>query len=90
MSTKKGIGYCPLSDQIKIGRQNSKKQMWIGEAEDITSDFININLLWLKDGEAREVKKQGSEEVECLILKVKNDKNEMKEWGEFLIKEANK
>jgi hypothetical protein len=76
-----------LSDKIKLGRQNSKKQMWIGDPEDITSDFININLLWLKDGEAREIKKQGSEEVEYLILKVKN---EIKAWGEFFIKEANK
>lgn len=88
MSTRKGIGYCPMSDKIKLGRQNKEKQMWIGETEDITSDFININLQWLKDGEIRDVKKQNSNESEFFIFKVKNSKKDMEEWGKFLIEES--
>lgn len=36
MSTKKGIGYSPLTERVYIGRQNRLKGTWIGEKEDIT------------------------------------------------------
>ena len=44
MSTRKGIGYSPLTEKVYLGRQNRAQGRWIGEKEDITSDFINIML----------------------------------------------
>jgi hypothetical protein len=42
MSTRKGIGYSPLTDKVYLGRQNKAKGMWIGEKEDITDDFLHV------------------------------------------------
>lgn len=42
MSIKKGIGYSPLSDKIYLGKQNKEKGLWVGDKEDITSDFLTV------------------------------------------------
>ena len=39
---KIGIGYSPLSERIYLGKQNREKGHWVGDKEDITSDFLFV------------------------------------------------
>ncbi len=72
MSTRKGIGYSPLTESVYLGRQNREKGMWIGEKEDITSDFINVVLQWVGDNESRTI--DGSKGSENILINCKGDK----------------
>jgi hypothetical protein len=83
-STRKSIGLSPLTDRVYLGRQNKEKGLWIGEKEDITSDFVNLMLQFIKDDEYREIVNQKTSEKEYFILKVKNTKEDIKEWIENL------
>lgn len=38
-----GIGYSPLTEKIYMGRQNSAKNMWVGEKKDVTNQFIDCS-----------------------------------------------
>ena len=42
MKSKTGIGYGQLTDKIYLGKQNQEKGFWVGEKEDITSDFLFV------------------------------------------------
>jgi len=72
MSTRKGIGYSPLTESVYLGRQNREKGLWIGDKEDITKDFINVALQWLGDNEAREI--HGDQGSENILINCVNDK----------------
>lgn len=73
MSTKKGIGYSPLSDKVYLGRQNKIKGMWIGEKEDITNDFLNVCFQYFEENTIRNIGSPDSEK-ENLFINIKNDK----------------
>ncbi len=73
MSTKKGIGYSPLSDKIYLGRQNKIKGMWIGEKEDVTNDFLNVCFQYFEENTIRNIGSPDSEK-ENLFINIKNDK----------------
>lgn len=68
MSTRKGIGYSPLTERVFLGKQNREKGMWIGEKEDITSDFIGVVLQWVGDNECRTIRGGNTDNliVNCL------------------------
>lgn len=53
MSTRKGIGYSPLTDRVLLGRQDRTKGMWVGEKEDITNDFIGVMLQYVEPNTIR-------------------------------------
>lgn len=53
MSTRKGIGYSPLTDRVLLGRQDRTKGMWVGEKEDITNDFIGVMLQYIEPNTIR-------------------------------------
>lgn len=71
MSTKKGIGYSSLSDKVYIGKQNTKKGMWIGEKEDITDDFLHVAFQYFGENTIRSIK---TGEKENLLINILNDK----------------
>ncbi len=54
---KMGIGYSPLSEKIYLGRQNKEKGYWVGDKEDITSDFLFILEQFIP--------KQTTRQIEC-------------------------
>jgi len=76
MSTKKGIGYSELSERVYLGRQNREKGMWIGEKEDITSDFLNVANAYFTEGTCREV--TTSDGKINLMLNIKKDEESIK------------
>lgn len=55
MSIKKGIGYSPLTQKIYLGKQDKTKGMWVGDKEDITSDFINVLFQYVGKNESRKI-----------------------------------
>ena len=68
MSTKKGIGYSPLTDRVYIGRQNREKGMWIGEKEDITNDFLAVSSQFFEVNSIREINvSSGRKEVHICV-----------------------
>ena len=87
MSTKKGIGYSPLTDKIYIGRQNKEKRMWIGEKEDITNDFINVSFQYFEENTIRKI---GSKNKENLFINIKNEKESIQKVINNLNKRLNK
>jgi len=50
-----GIGYSPLSDRIFMGRQNSKKSMWVGKKKDITNQFIDCSFHYFEENTIRTI-----------------------------------
>jgi hypothetical protein len=71
MSTRKGIGYSPLTEKIYLGRQNKSKGLWIGDKEDITSDFIHVAFQYFEENTVRKI---GNSKTENLFINIKNDK----------------
>jgi hypothetical protein len=68
MSTKKGIGYSPLTDRVYIGRQNREKGMWIGEKEDITNDFLAVSSQFFEVNSIREINvSSGRKEIHICV-----------------------
>ena len=84
-STKKGIGYSPLTDKVYIGRQNKEKGMWVGEKEDITSDFIGVALSYFSKDTIRTIT-GGNDDIPNLVINVKDDEKSI----EKLIKALSK
>lgn len=76
MSTRKGIGYSPLTEKIYLGKQNREKGMWIGEKEDITNDWINIAFEYFEENTIRKIDTK-SLNKENLFINVKNDKESL-------------
>ena len=73
MSIKKGIGYSPLTEKIYIGKQNQEKGMWIGEKEDITSDFINVMFQYIEPNTQRTIRTESGSETN-IFFNIKKDK----------------
>ena len=71
MAVKTGIGYSPLSDLIYLGKQNKEKGLWVGDKEDITSDFLFVLEQYIPKSTTRTV---SSGEEESIILHVPNTK----------------
>lgn len=68
MSTRKGIGYSPLSDRVYLGRQDRKKGLWIGEKEDITNEFLATCSQFFSPGTIREISvSNGKKEIHICI-----------------------
>lgn len=73
MSTRKGIGYSPLTERIYLGRQNRERGMWIGDKEDVTNDFLNICFQYFEENTIRNIGSPNSKK-ENLFINIKNDK----------------
>jgi len=73
MSIKKGIGYSPLTEKIYLGKQNQEKGMWIGEKEDITSDFINVMFQYIEPNTQRTIRTASGSETN-IFFNIKRDK----------------
>lgn len=73
MSIKKGIGYSPLTEKIYLGKQNQEKGMWIGEKEDITSDFINVMFQYIEQNTQRTIRTASGSETN-IFFNIKRDK----------------
>jgi hypothetical protein len=77
--TKIGIGYGPLTERIYLGKQNKEKGHWVGDKEDITSDFLFVLEQFVPKQTTRTIK---CGETKSLLLHV----NETKESYEKAIK----
>lgn len=53
LKIKNGIGYSSLTKKIYLGRQNIEKGLWVGDKEDITSDFISVLFQFLPENTSR-------------------------------------
>lgn len=73
MSTRKGIGYSPLTEKIYLGRQNKVKGMWIGEKEDITNDWLNVAFQYFEENTIRNIGSPNAKK-ENLFINIKKDK----------------
>ena len=73
MSIKKGIGYSPLTEKIYLGKQNQEKGMWIGEKEDITSDFINVMFQYIEPNTQRTIRTTSGLETN-IFFNIKREK----------------
>lgn len=67
MSTRKGIGYSPLTDRVLLGRQDRTKGMWVGDKEDITSDFISVMLQYIEPNTIRTFGTGGSVDTNLVM-----------------------
>lgn len=83
---KKGIGYSPLSGKVYLGKQDEKKGMWIGEKEDITSDFIHVLFQFCEPDTARVITTVNGLE-ENIIINVKKDAKSIKKVISYLKKQ---
>jgi hypothetical protein len=83
MSFKKGIGYSPLTEKVYLGKQNKEKQMWVGEKEDITNDFISVAFQYFEENTIRRI---GDGEKHNLFINIPDTK----EAKEKLIKKLSK
>lgn len=70
-STKKGIGYSPLTDKVYLGRQNKEKGLWIGEKEDITQQFLHVSFQYFEESTVRTISTGNKKN---LIINVVKDK----------------
>ena len=68
---KMGIGYSPLSEKIYLGRQNKEKGHWVGDKEDITSDFLFILEQFIPKQTTRQIK---CGETKSLVLHIAETK----------------
>ena len=90
MSTKNGIGYSMLTDRVYIGRQNKEKQVWVGEKEDITTDFLATLVAYLPVNKTRDIVGTVSGR-ESILIHCKKDAESIEKIIQFLqgkLKEA--
>lgn len=80
---KNGIGYSSLTEKIYLGRQNIEKQLWIGDKEDITSDFINVLFQFLPENTSRKL--VGLDTMsENIVMNFQNNNQSIKKAIKFL------
>ena len=82
---KKGIGYSHLSQKVYLGKQNKEKSMWVGDKEDITSDFINVMFQYVDKNNVRRITNIGGLD-ETFFMNVANDKVSIEKAIKFLQK----
>lgn len=46
MARKKGFGVSPITNKIFYGKQDTEKQMWVGDKTDVTNDVIAAVYEW--------------------------------------------
>ena len=80
---KKGIGYSSIADKIYLGKQNQEKGMWVGEKEDITSDFIRVLFQFIPAGTLREFTNNEGEEKE-IVLALNRDNQSIEAMIQYL------
>lgn len=85
-STKKGIGFAPLTERIYLGRQNREKGEWIGEKEDITNDFLNICFQYFPENTSRVIGTPSSMSRN-MFMNIKMDEKSIKSFIKELEKE---
>lgn len=83
---KKGIGYSSLTDKIYLGKQNQEKGMWVGDKEDITSDFIDVMFQYVPEGTSRTIRGLYTNS-QNIFFNVKKDKVSIKKAIVFLTKQ---
>jgi len=75
--TKTTIGYSPLTKRVYLGKINSAKpDTWIGDKEDITSDFIRVLFQKFEPGYKHQVTVNGAPGFEITVKKVKQPNEE--------------
>jgi len=85
MATKKGIGYSPLTEKIYLGKQNKEKGIWVGDKEDITSDFINVMMDYIPENTTRTI--TGLDTLsQNMFINVKYDKKGIEKVIKYLQK----
>lgn len=70
-TSKMGIGYSPLSDTVYMGKQNQEKGMWVGEKQNITSEFLAVALAFFSENSIREI---GGEEIPNIVINIKKER----------------
>ena len=88
MRIKKGIGYSPLTEKIYIGKQNQEKGVWVGDKDDITSDFINVMFQYVKPNTSRIIRTESGSE-ENIFFNVTKDKKSIEKAIRYLKKQIN-
>jgi hypothetical protein len=68
---KMGIGYGHLTEKIYLGRQNKEKGRWVGDKEDITSDFLFVLVQYIPKQTTRTIV---CGESESTVLHISNTK----------------
>lgn len=86
MAIKKGIGYSPLTEKIYLGKQNQEKGMWVGDKEDITSDFINVMFQYVPEATSRTIRGLDTNS-QNIFFNVKKDKEHIEKAIKFLTKQ---
>jgi len=71
MAVKNGIGYSPLTDKVYLGKQNTKKRLWVGDKKDITNDFLAVASEFFQENVVRTV--SCSNGKSNLFINIKND-----------------
>lgn len=66
-----GLGYSPLSEKVYWGKQNPKKQMWVGEKKDVTNNFIDVAHAYF---EVNTIRRIASGNDARLFIHIKEDK----------------
>lgn len=88
MANKNGIGYSPLSDKVYLGKQDSKKGIWVGEKRDITSEFLAVSNAFFSENTIRTI--SCSDEDDNLFINIKKDKKSIEKIIKTLSKISGK
>ena len=84
MAVKYGIGYSPVTDKIYLGKQDTKKRLWVGDKKDITNEFLAVASEFFKENTVREI--DCSNGTSKLFINIKNDKASIKKLIKHLTK----
>lgn len=83
LKIKNGIGYSSLTKKIYLGRQNIEKGLWVGDKEDITSDFISVLFQFLPENTSRTL--VGLDTMsENIVINFQNNNQSIKKAIKFL------
>jgi hypothetical protein len=72
MAQNNGIGYSKLTDKVYLGKQNTEKQIWVGEKKDITNMFLGVASEFFEENTIRAI--NCSNGASNLYINIKNDK----------------
>lgn len=82
---KVGIGYSGLTDRVYLGKQNKEKGLWIGDKQDITSDFLFVVEQFFEIGSLRTI--NNSAVGQSLFIHIENNRESIKKLLQHLEKE---
>jgi hypothetical protein len=72
-----------LTDRVYIGRQNKEKRIWVGEKEDITTDFLSTLVAYLPENTTRDMVGTVSGR-KSILMHVNKDAESIEKMIEFL------